>query len=123
MLYGTFETAVILIARGKHAAIDKGLKAAANARLIDSAGKYLMPGIIDCHSHSMLDAINEGTLSVSSMARTRDVLNPTDVELYRELAGGVTTDRKSTRLNSSHSQISYAVFCFKKNRRSVAIST
>src|SRR5439155_1360656 len=40
---------------------------------------------------SMLDAINEGTLSVSSMARTRDVLNPTDVDLYRELAGGVTT--------------------------------
>src|SRR2546430_12045325 len=91
MLYGTFETAVILIARGKHAAIDKGLKAAANARLIDSAGKYLMPGIIDCHSHSMLDAINEGTLSVSSMARTRDVLNPTDFDLYRELPGGVTT--------------------------------
>src|SRR2546430_13390341 len=30
------------------------------------------------------------------------------------LAGVVRLDRKSTRLNSSHSQISYAVFCFKK---------
>src|SRR5258705_362631 len=50
-----------------------------------------MPGNIDCHSHSMLDAINEGTLAVTSMAHTRDVLNPTDVALYRELAGGVTT--------------------------------
>src|SRR5258705_13733316 len=50
-----------------------------------------MPGIIDCHSHSMLDAINEGSLAVTSMARTRDVLNPTDADLYRELAGGVTT--------------------------------
>jgi imidazolonepropionase-like amidohydrolase len=39
----------------------------------------------------MLDAINEGTLAVTSMAHTRDVLNPTDVDLYRELAGGVTT--------------------------------
>src|SRR2546430_9166564 len=29
-------------------------------------------------------------------------------------AGGVGADRKSTRLNSSHSQISYAVFCLKK---------
>src|SRR3990167_9833866 len=29
----------------------------------------------------------------------------------------VPTDRKSTRLNSSHSQISYAVFCFKKKKR------
>ena len=50
-----------------------------------------MPGIIDCHSHSMLDTINEGTLAVTSMVRTQDVLNPNDVDLYRELAGGVTT--------------------------------
>ena len=76
---------------GKIAAIGKNLEASAEAKVIDASGKYLMPGIIDCHSHSMLDAINEGTLSVSSMARTRDVLNPTDVDLYRELAGGVTT--------------------------------
>src|SRR5688572_32054114 len=32
-----------------------------------------------------------------------------------ELSGNLT-DRKSTRLNSSHSQISYAVFCLKKKR-------
>src|SRR2546430_7311772 len=31
-----------------------------------------------------------------------------------------TTDRKSTRLNSSHSQISYAVFCLKKNKETEA---
>src|SRR3712207_8387517 len=30
-------------------------------------------------------------------------------------------DRKSTRLNSSHANISYAVFCLKKNRRSVTL--
>src|SRR2546430_5185576 len=30
---------------------------------------------------------------------------------------GVTEDRKSTRLNSSHSQISYAVFCLKKKKK------
>jgi imidazolonepropionase-like amidohydrolase len=59
--------------------------------VIDGSGKIVMPGIIDCHSHSMLDAINEGTISVSSMARTRDALNPTDIDLYRGLAGGVTT--------------------------------
>ena len=59
--------------------------------MIDATGKYLMPGIVDCHSHSMLDAINEGILSVTSMARTRDALNPNDVDLYRALAGGVTT--------------------------------
>src|SRR3989441_5073637 len=89
--HGTLQNADVLIRRGKIAAIGKNLKASANARVIDATGKYVMPGIIDCHSHSMLDAINEGTLAVTSMAQTRDVLNPTDVDLYRELAGGVTT--------------------------------
>src|SRR2546430_11034998 len=41
---------------------------------------------------------------------------------YRAVGGGArrfeSTDRKSTRLNSSHSQISYAVFCLKKKTRS-----
>src|SRR2546427_182334 len=32
-------------------------------------------------------------------------------------SGGLATDRKSTRLNSSHSQISYAVFCLKKKKQ------
>jgi imidazolonepropionase-like amidohydrolase len=89
--HGTLANTDILIRRGKIAGIGKGLKAAANARVIDAAGKFVMPGIVDCHSHSMLDAINEGSLSVTSMVRTRDVLNPTDADLYRELAGGVTT--------------------------------
>jgi imidazolonepropionase-like amidohydrolase len=89
--HGTLENSDILIRGGKIAAIGKGLKAPANARVIDAAGKFVMPGIVDCHSHSMLDAINEGALAVTSMVRTRDALNPNDVDLYRELAGGVTT--------------------------------
>ena len=89
--HGTLQNSDILIRKGKIAGVGKNLKASANARVIDATGKYVMPGIIDCHSHSMLDAINEGTLAVTSMAHTRDVLNPTDVDLYRELAGGVTT--------------------------------
>jgi imidazolonepropionase-like amidohydrolase len=89
--HGTLQNSDVLIRKGKIAAIGKNLKAAANARVIDATGKYLMPGIIDCHSHTMMDAVNEGSLAVTSMARTRDILNPTDVDLYRELAGGVTT--------------------------------
>jgi len=88
---GTLENTDMLIRKGKIAAVGKNLKGSAGARVIDATGKFVMPGIIDCHSHSMLDAINEGTLAVTSMAHTRDVLNPTDVDLYRELAGGVTT--------------------------------
>jgi imidazolonepropionase-like amidohydrolase len=89
--HGTLANTDVLIRNGKIAAIGKNLNAPANARVIDATGKYVMPGIIDCHSHSMLDTINEGTLAVTSMVRTADVLNTTDVDLYRELAGGVTT--------------------------------
>ena len=87
---GTLANTDILIQNGKIARIGKGLSASANARVIDATGKFVSPGIIDCHSHSMLDAINEGSLSVTSMTRVRDVLNPTDITIYRALAGGVT---------------------------------
>src|ERR1041384_5097712 len=87
---GTLQNTDVLLRNGKIAAVGKNLNAP-NARVIDGTGKYVMPGIIDCHSHSMLDTIHEGSLSVTSMVRTADVLNTTDVDLYRELAGGVTT--------------------------------
>src|SRR6185295_19516573 len=55
-------------------------------------GKYVMPGIIDCHSHTAIDGnVNEGTLSVTAMVRIRDVINPYDMDIYRQLAGGLTT--------------------------------
>ena len=50
-----------------------------------------MPGIVDCHSHIAIDGdVNEGSISVSSIANTADVLNPDDIDIYRDLAGGVT---------------------------------
>lgn len=88
---GTLTNTDVLLRNGKIAAVGKNLNASANARVIDATGKFVMPGIIDAHSHSMLDSINEGTLAVTSMVRTQDMLNPTDVDLYRGLAGGVTT--------------------------------
>ncbi len=88
---GTLENTDILIRNGKISRIGKNLSAGANARLIDATGKFVTPGIIDAHSHGMMDAINEGTLSVTSMTRIRDVLNPTDISIYRALAGGVTS--------------------------------
>jgi imidazolonepropionase-like amidohydrolase len=89
--HGTLQNADVLLRKGKIAAVGKDLKAAPDARVIDATGKYLMPGIIDCHSHTMIDAVNELTLSVTSMAHIRDVLNPEDIAIYRELAGGTTT--------------------------------
>ncbi len=89
--HGTLQNADILIRNGKITAVGPNLKAPDSARVIDATGKFVTPGIVDCHSHTMLDAINEGSLSVTSMARIRDVLNPTAPNIYRELAGGVTT--------------------------------
>ena len=87
---GTLSNTDILIRGGKISKIGKGLTASTSARVIDATGKFVTPGIIDCHSHTMMDAVNEGTLSVTSMTRIRDVLNPTDISIYRGLAGGVT---------------------------------
>ena len=53
-------------------------------------GKFVSPGIIDAHSHIANDAINEGSVSVSSMTGMEDVLDPTDINIYRDLAGGTT---------------------------------
>ena len=88
---GTLENTDILIENGKITRIGKGLNAPAGANVIDATGKYVTPGIIDCHSHTMLDAINEGTYSVTSMTQVKDVLVPKDIAIYRALAGGVTT--------------------------------
>ena len=88
---GTLEGTDILIRDGKIVRIGKGLSAASGAKIIDATGKFVSPGIIDAHSHSMLSAINEGSLSVTSMTRTSDVLDPSDIAIYRALAGGVTS--------------------------------
>ncbi|HLK50921.1 MAG TPA: amidohydrolase [Bryobacteraceae bacterium] len=81
----------ILLENGKIAAIGERVAAPAGSTIVDGSGKYVMPGIIDCHSHIMVDAINEGSVSVSSMVQMSDVLDPEDIAIYRALAGGVTT--------------------------------
>ncbi|MGZ8412080.1 MAG: amidohydrolase, partial [Gemmatirosa sp.] len=88
---GTLENTDLLLQGGKIARIGQNLQAPAGATVVDASGKFVMPGIIDPHSHMMSDAINEGSLSVTSMVRITDVLNPTAINVYRALAGGVTT--------------------------------
>ncbi|MGH9743346.1 MAG: hypothetical protein ACRD51_13460, partial [Candidatus Acidiferrum sp.] len=89
--HGTIEHGSILIKNGKIAEVAKSIKAPKDAQVFDAAGQYVIPGIIDCHSHIAIDgSVNEGSISVSSMANTADVLNPDDIDIYRDLAGGVT---------------------------------
>ncbi len=88
---GTLAGTDVLIRNGKISAVGPNLKAPDGARVIDATGKFVLPGIIDAHSHSMMDgSVNECTRSVTSMTTTRDILNPTAVNIYRELAGGTT---------------------------------
>jgi imidazolonepropionase-like amidohydrolase len=87
---GTLQNTDILVANGKITRIGANITAPAGVRTIDATGKYVIPGIIDCHSHAMVDAINEGSYSVTSMTRIRDMLNPHDISIYRALAAGVT---------------------------------
>ena len=89
--HGTIEHGSILIKDGKIAEVGQSIKAPKDAQVIDAAGLFVMPGIIDCHSHIAVDGdVNEGSVSVSSMANIAEVLDPDDIDIYRDLAGGVT---------------------------------
>ena len=81
----------VLIRDGKIAEVGEKIMIPSDAKVIDASGQYVMPGIIDCHSHIAADSINEGSVSVSSMVGIEDVLNPDDIAIYRALGGGVTT--------------------------------
>jgi len=88
---GILENADLVVSGGKVVAVGKGLSAPAGALEVDGRGKHVTPGIIDAHSHTAVDGdVNEGTHNVTAEVRIRDVLNPFDVAVYRELAGGTT---------------------------------
>jgi imidazolonepropionase-like amidohydrolase len=88
---GNIEHGSILIRDGKIAAVGADLKAPDGVAIIDATGQFVIPGIIDCHSHIAVDgSVNEGGPAVSSMANIADVLNPDDISIYDDLAGGVT---------------------------------
>lgn len=86
---GTLEDTDVLVENGIIQKIGKDLTAN-NVPTIDAKGKYLMPGIIDAHSHVALDAVNEATAPITSEVQMADVVDPYDIGLYRALAGGVT---------------------------------
>ena len=88
---GTLENTDVLVRDGKIAQIGKGIAAPANSTTIDATGMFVMPGIIDAHSHAALDAINEATSPVTAEVNTGEVLNPFEIGIYRALGGGVTT--------------------------------
>jgi imidazolonepropionase-like amidohydrolase len=88
---GILKNADILIENGKIKAVGKNITAP-NAKVIDATGKHISAGIVDEHSHiAGTGGINEGTQAVTSEVRIADILDSEDINLYRQLAGGVTT--------------------------------
>jgi len=87
---GVKDNTDVLISNGKIKQIGQNLSAGSNVKTIDATGKYVMPGIVDAHSHIALETVNEATNPVTSEVFVGDGLDPQDVAIYRALAGGVT---------------------------------
>lgn len=88
---GILENTDVLIKDGKISRIGEGLSAG-GAMTVDGEGMHLTSGIIDEHSHIAISrGVNEGTQNSSAEVRIGDVVNSEDVNIYRQLAGGVTT--------------------------------
>jgi imidazolonepropionase-like amidohydrolase len=89
---GTISDGVVVMSGGRISAVggpDTAIPPGAD--VVDASGRFVTPGLIDAHSHIAADSINEGGTTVSSMTGILDVLDPTDVNIYRDLAGGLTT--------------------------------
>ncbi len=89
---GTIANATVLIRDGRIAAVGTDVAVPAAARVIDATGRYVVPGLIDAHSHTAVEGgVNECTDAVTAQVRIADVLDQHDINIYRQLAGGVTS--------------------------------
>jgi imidazolonepropionase-like amidohydrolase len=89
---GTIANGTVLVRDGRIAAVGTDVAVPAGARVIDATGRYVIPGIIDAHSHTAIEGgVNECTDAVTAEVRIADVLDAHDVNIYRQLAGGVTS--------------------------------
>lgn len=88
---GTIENGSVLMRGGRIAAVGKDIAAPAGARVIDGTGRFVMPGIIDSHSHTAVEgSVNEISLPNTGMVRIADAMVNDDISAYRQLAGGTT---------------------------------
>jgi imidazolonepropionase-like amidohydrolase len=88
---GTIEKGTILVKDGKIAAIGANVELPSGLPVINATGQFATPGIIDAHSHTAIEGnVNECTDNVTAEVRVADVIDQRDINVYRELAGGVT---------------------------------
>ena len=88
---GILTGADMVVMNGKIDRIGKNLKAPSGAIVIDATGRHVTPGLIDPHSHlAVSGGVNEGSHSITSETRIIDVIDSDDINIYRQLAGGLT---------------------------------
>ena len=88
---GTLANGTVLVRDGKILAVGEGVAVPEGAVVIDAKGRYVLPGIIDSHSHTAIEGgVNECTDVITAETRVADVIDHRDVSIYRQLAGGVT---------------------------------
>ncbi|MEK7251282.1 MAG: amidohydrolase, partial [Bacteroidota bacterium] len=89
---GKLENADVLIHKGKIVKVGANLSAPADALVIDGKGKHVTPGLIDAHSHmASQGGVNEAGQAVSAEVRVGDIIDSDDIDVYRALAGGLTS--------------------------------
>ena len=89
---GVLDNADVLVRRGRIEAVGQALRLPRGGVEIDASGLHLTPGIIDAHSHAaILGGVNEASRISTADVRIRDVIDPESINIYRQLAGGVTT--------------------------------
>jgi imidazolonepropionase-like amidohydrolase len=89
-IQGVLKNTDVLITKGKISKVGINLKYK-SALVIDGTGKHLTSGIIDEHSHIAASSINEGGHNSSAEVTIEEVIDPEDINIYRNLAGGFTT--------------------------------
>ena len=90
---GNLANADVVIRNGKISAVGKNL-ACAECKVVDATGKFVTSGIIDEHSHIAISAgVNEGSEASSAEVRIGDVIDCEDIDIYRNLSGGVTASQ------------------------------
>ena len=88
---GRLENADLLVRAGKVVQVGKGLTAPSGAVIVDATGKHVTPGLIDPHTHTGVSAVNESGFAIVPEVQMGDVLTLNNIWMYRQLAGGLTT--------------------------------
>jgi len=92
---GILENSTVVVKEGKIIFVGSGnYPVPLGARVIDAKGKHVTSGIIDEHSHIAISkGVNEGGQAISAEVSIGDVVNPKDINIYRQLSGGVTASQ------------------------------